>query len=202
MIEPSRRLRSRWKPPSASSQSQQPQVDESPFATSADPSDAPRLAQTQTGMDNELVLCDVCKRINWYCLPFEDEEGETHHESLQALVNSMKTCSLCAFVLHAAVSNFRRSQERPSGSRPCWRRYETVCVPQDERGNNVRRAAYIKELGPAMPEFESDVVSGERGGYFTHMKFEWDTEMMYSSSVFVSVTGFTKAQDVEPVRHM
>lgn len=50
-----------------------------------------------------------------------------------------------------------------------------------------------------MPDMESDVITGDRGGFFTHVQFDWDTEMMYPNSVFARALGFTEAHNIEPV---
>ncbi|KAF2176839.1 HET-domain-containing protein [Zopfia rhizophila CBS 207.26] len=120
-------------------------------------------ANTQDSLEVEyrVLLCDVCTHVPWILLPFEDHEGYPHHASLEALINSATTCAMCGIVLHAAVSNLRRSKEPPPGIRSWWKRYESVHTYQDVRSNALRRATYIKGLGPSMPTMQSDMVVEE-----------------------------------------
>lgn len=150
-------------------------------------------------MEQLVILCEICRHVVWEDLPFEDAVGDAHHASLDALLASAKTCKACALVLHAAVSNLRRSQERQQDDRPCYTRYETVNTPDPGHENRLRKVAYTKALGPAMPAMESDVVTQGRGGYFTHVPTQWSTEMFMQASEFVAVPGFVDAHDIAPV---
>ncbi|KAH7366605.1 heterokaryon incompatibility protein-domain-containing protein [Pyrenochaeta sp. MPI-SDFR-AT-0127] len=150
-------------------------------------------------MEQPVTLCEICDKVLWENLPFEDAIGHAHHASLDSLITSAETCTTCELVLHAAVSNLRRSQKRNPDARPCYTRYETVRTPDPQHTTRLRDVIYTKVLGPAMPVMESDVVTPGRGGYFTHVPTEWSTEKSTPMTKIVAATGFVDAHDIEPV---
>jgi hypothetical protein len=148
---------------------------------------------------HELVqhACSVCSVVPWIMLPSEELEGYPHHKSLNALIASSETCLLCKFVLHAAVSNYRRSLELPKEQRR-WRRFETVHTIDDAATGVLRKTAYVKELGQCMLSSESDVCESSCG-YFTPMEMNWDTELNFGRAVITAVRPSKDATGVEPV---
>lgn len=149
---------------------------------------------------HELVsyLCSVCADIPWIMLMPEDLPAQLHHKSLDALITSCKTCALCKLVLHAAVSNYRRSLDQPEGQ-PRWRRFETIGMIDNPATGTVRKITYVKELGECMLIDESDVCGDNRGGYFTSTKMNWSTDLQFGRAVIIAATGPEKNEWVAPV---
>ncbi|CZR60751.1 uncharacterized protein PAC_10647 [Phialocephala subalpina] len=133
-------------------------------------------------------LCSICANIPWIMLMPEDLPAQPHHKSLDTLITSSKICPLCKLVLHAAVSNYRRSLDQPKGE-PHWIRFETIGAIDNPATGTVRKITYIKELGKCMVIDESDVCEDNRGGYFTSMKMDWSTDLQFGRTVIIADTG-------------
>lgn len=130
-------------------------------------------------------------------LKSEDLPGHLHHASLDALLDSTRTCEVCDLILHAAVSNYRRSLEAPVGTHR-WGRFETVHAPENSSSNILHRAAYVKGFGPCMPRMESDC---RGGGYFqpTDRVANWNPEFQFGRTALLSMTDMTERTDEKPV---
>jgi hypothetical protein len=143
-------------------------------------------------------ICSICAKVPWLDLNFEELEGYPHHSSLNALLASAQTCLLCQFVLHAAVSNYRRSLKL-SGGKYRWRRFETVLTHESPSNPTIRKAAYVKEFGQCMPTQESDT-GPKPWGLITPMEMgDWDTNNVYGRTVVMKLTGMTENSNEEPV---
>jgi hypothetical protein len=111
---------------------------------------------------------------------------------------SSKTCIFCKFVLHVAVSNYRRSLERPKNQYR-WRRFESVHI-KDITTEELRESAHVKELRQCAISTESDDNPKDRGGYFTPEKTEWDAKLWFNGiTVIAKVLGLNNASGVKPV---
>ncbi|CZR60323.1 uncharacterized protein PAC_10219 [Phialocephala subalpina] len=153
---------------------------------------APRTPSTVT------QICSICAKVPWLDLNFEDLEGYPHHSSLNALVVSAQTCLLCKFVLHAAVSNYRRSLKSSVGKYR-RRRFETVHTHESPSDRTLRKAAYVKEFGQCMPTQESDT-GPNPCGFITPMDMgEWNTENVYGRPVVTAITRMTDNSNEQPV---
>jgi hypothetical protein len=132
-------------------------------------------------------ICNICTKVPWLDLNFEDLEAYAHHSSLNALAASAQTCLLCKFVLHAAVSNYRRSLKL-SGDKYRWRRYETV-----------HTHTYVKEFGQCMPTQESDT-GPNPCGFITPIDMgDWNYENLYGGPIFAAIAGKRNNSNEEPV---
>jgi len=172
--------------------------------TDSEPETSPQQATasasvaTHSASGSIQTACRACTDVPWLTLQAEDLPGYPHHASLEALLASTRTCIMCSFILHAAVSNYRRSLEAPSGTYH-WRRFETVSTLETPSSNAMRKATYVKVLGPCMPYKESDVCGSQQGGYFTPMKEKVLGTYEFSKAVMLQIIGMTERTDEEPV---
>jgi hypothetical protein len=148
-------------------------------------------------------ICDTCASVPWIGLLTEELEGYPHKANLEELIASSNSCSFCALVLHAAVSNYRRSLDLGEENYR-WRRFEPVMLGDDPESEGVRKTVYKKELGMCKPAEESDLCK-YRGGYFTpvNMKdcpFDWQfAETMFIGTIEMSNADGKASDEEEPI---
>lgn len=144
-------------------------------------------------------ICSVCSTIPWILLMPEDLPAQPHHKSLDALITSTKTCRLCKLILHAAVSNYRRSLDPPEGQLR-WKRFDTVGTIDNPATGAVRKITYVKELGECMVAHESDVCEN-RGGYFTNVSanMDWGMDFRFNRTYIIATGGNGRAGGVAPI---
>lgn len=174
-------------------QNSQPSRPSQPPQTSSLPQSSQQVQPSQIPSQAQFI-CALCANIPWLGLKTEDVPAHPHQASLDALILSAQTCKLCHLVLHAAVSNYRRSDK--DGQR--WRRYEQVAT-MDQGSTTTRTATYAKELGQCMPDVESDLCDQSRGGCFATGKFGTYWATLAQQTVMIATAGLTGTSDEEPV---
>jgi hypothetical protein len=152
----------------------------------------------------ETELCAVCGNITWDRLLTEDLGAVRHHKSLDALLDSAKSCKLCKLILHAATSNYQRSLEDKDSKVPRWRRYETLDTITHPDSKDISKVVMVKEFGACSPttESESTKPGDARGGWLSPLPMDWTVGMESSSStraVFIHIVNENKEVNVPPV---